>query len=94
MTVEELLRIVHEEGLDAPALDGVRPARADAVVLETHENTWRVFLVDERSNIHDSMLSEFDHESEALEHVLLKLRQVQRARRAMAAVRSAQNSNP
>ena len=75
MDVSELRRIVHAEALDAPVLYGEGRLHDDAVVLERDGDAWRVYLVDEREAVIESTLRAFDNEPDALEHVLLKLRQ-------------------
>ena len=46
---------------------------------------WTVYVVDERDAVIESTLRTFDSESEAVERVLLKLRQIAEARRSLAA---------
>jgi hypothetical protein len=82
----ELMRMVRAEGLDAPVLDGVGRLHSDAVVLDRDGGSWTVHLVDERGAVIESTRGTFDTESEALERVLLKLRQVAAARRSLAAL--------
>lgn len=84
MDVNELMGIVHAEGLEAPVLEGNGHLHEDAVVVERDGSTWRVYLVDERTAMIKSTLRAFESESDALEHVLLKLRQVAKARQALA----------
>ena len=75
MDVSELMRIVHAEALDTPVLYGEGRLHDDAVVLERDGDAWRVYLVDEREAVIESTLRAFDNEPDALERVLLKLRQ-------------------
>ena len=75
MDVSELMRIVHAESLDTPVLYGEGRLHDDAVVLERDGDAWRVYLVDEREAVIESTLRAFDNEPDALERVLLKLRQ-------------------
>lgn len=82
----ELARIVRDEGLDSPVLDGVGRLHDDAVVLDRDGDGWKVYLVDERHAVIESTLRRYDDESDALERVLLKLRQVAKARRSRAAI--------
>lgn len=93
MTVDELMRIVHADGLDAPVLYGEGRLHDDAVVLEREGSSWKVYLVDERSATIESTLRTFRSEDAALEHVLLKLRQVLQARNALARNRTRPESN-
>lgn len=86
MNADELMQIVRAEHLDTPVLYGVGPLHLDAVVLESDGATWTVYLVDERMQPFESTVRTFDSESAALEHVLRKLRQVEKARRSMAAL--------
>jgi hypothetical protein len=86
MDASELLRIVRAEGLDTPVLYGAGRLHNDAVVLDRDGDTWSVYLVDERHAVIESTLRTFDNEPEALERVLLKLRQVAKARRSLAAL--------
>jgi len=86
MDISELMRIVRDEGLDRPVLSGVGRLVNDAVVLDRDGDTWTVYLVDERHAVIESTLRTFDSESAALERVLLKLRQVAKARRSRAAL--------
>lgn len=86
MDAGELMRIVDAEGLDKPVLYGVGGLHNDAVVLEREGDAWKVYLVDERHAVIESTLRTFDDESDALERVLLKLRQVAKARRSLAAL--------
>lgn len=88
MDTDELMRIVRDERLDAPVLFGAGRLHDDAVVLEQTGGAWQVYLVDERHSAIASTVRVFESESEALEHVLRKLRQVAQARRAIAAARS------
>lgn len=88
MNVDELLAIVHEERLDQPVLEGVGVVRNDAVVLEREGDGWTVFLANERGGRIVSTVREFESRSDALEHVLEKLRQTARAREAMARLRA------
>lgn len=53
-TVDELMRIVHAEGLDAPVLYDEGRVHDDAVVLEREGSSWKVYLVDERSAMIES----------------------------------------
>ena len=85
MNASELLRIARAEGLDTPVLHGVGRLHRDAVVLDRDGNRWTVYLVDERGAVIESTLRTFDSESEAVERVLLKLRQIAEARRSLAA---------
>ena len=86
MDTSELMQVVRAEGLDTPALYGVGRRHDDAVVLERDHDTWTVYLVNERNGVIESTLRTFDSESDALEHVLLKLRQVAKARRTRDAL--------
>lgn len=88
MDAGELAQIVREEALDAPVIDGAGRLHQDAVVLDRDGARWRVYLVDERHQVIEPTLRFFDSESDALEHVLRKLRQVKDAQRAMEAMRA------
>lgn len=83
MDVNEVLQIVHQEGLYAPVLYGKGCLRNDAVVLEGDGELWRVYLVDDRHTIIESTYRTYGNESDALDRVVLKLRQVKEARLAM-----------
>ncbi|WP_203136971.1 hypothetical protein [Microbacterium sp. JZ31] len=52
-------------------------------MLDRDGDQWAVYLVNERASMIESTLRRFDGESDALEHVLKKLRQVARARRSL-----------
>lgn len=84
MDTSELMQTVRDEGLDAPVLYGEGRLHDDSVVLERDGDMWKVFLIDERHAVIESTLRTYDNEPEALERVLLKLRQVKRARAAEA----------
>ena len=86
MDTGELMRMVRAEGLDAPVLAGVGHPHGDAVVLDRDGSSWTVHLGDERGAVIESTRGAFDTESEALERVLLKLRQVAAARRSLTAL--------
>ena len=86
MDAAELMRIVGADGLDTPVLYGVGRLHDDAVVLDRDGDAYVVYLVDERHAVIESTLRTFDNESDALERVLLKLRQVAKARRSRAAL--------
>jgi len=85
MDADELMQAVRDEGLDTPVLDGQGRLHAGAVVLHHVGDAWDVYLVDERHAVIASTLRTYDVESDALERVLLKLRQVKRARHNPAA---------
>ena len=88
MDVDELMTIVRDEGLDQPVLEGHGVLRNEAVVLEREGNRWVVFLANERGGCISSTVRQFEARSSALEYVLEKLRQTQRARAAMARLRA------
>jgi len=88
MDVDELMAIVREERLDQPVLEGVGALRNEAVVLVREGDGWSVFLANERGGRVASTVREFENRSDALEHVLEKLRQTARAREAMARLRA------
>lgn len=75
MDEAELMRIVVEEELDAPVMSGAGRRVADAVVLKRDGGAWKVYVSDERASPHATTIRMFDDESDALEHVLHKLRQ-------------------
>ncbi|MGH7218060.1 MAG: hypothetical protein ACREGE_01250 [Candidatus Microsaccharimonas sp.] len=78
MNITELMNIVHAEKLDAPILYSKGTSTPDAVVLEHNTEGFRVYITDERAAMFESTLKVFDNESDAFEHVLLKLRQSQK----------------
>ncbi len=86
MDINELRRIVEEEKLDSPVIYGEGRLHDDAVVLDRDGDQWAVYLVNERASMIESTLKKFDSESDAVEHVLKKLRQVAKARRSLAAI--------
>ena len=86
MDASELSRVVRAEGLDVPVLYGVGPRHSDAVVLDRDGDTWTVYVIDERHAVIESTVRTFDSETEAFEGLLLKVRQVTRARRSVAAL--------
>lgn len=86
MEIGELMQAVHAEGLDAPVVYGDRPLRNDAVVLEKLKGAWKVYIAHERGGPIESTMRIFDNESDAISHVLLKLRQRAEARRLMSAL--------
>lgn len=88
MDTNELMQHVADERLDTPILDGVGSLHEDAVVMTHDAGVWTVYLVDERDAIVRSTLKTFDSKSDALEHVLTKLRQVAAARAALARMRA------
>ncbi|GED96135.1 hypothetical protein [Gordonia crocea] len=83
MDRRETAEVIAAEGLDTPVIDGVGQLREDSVVVDSSAQTWRVYLVDERAQVIDSTVREFDHESAALDYALVKLREVDGARRAV-----------
>ena len=88
MDADALMTIVREEGLDQPVLEGHGVLRNEAVVLQRGGSGWTVFLANERGGRISSTVREFENRSDALEHVLEKLRQTARAREAMARLRA------
>jgi hypothetical protein len=82
--VAELLRIVEAERLDSPVLHDAGRHHAHAVVLRHEDGAWHVALTDERAQPYERTARTFADEGEALEYVLVKLRQTERARRAVA----------
>jgi len=85
MDVDELMRIVRDEDLEAPVICGVGQPRSEGVVLERDGTGWKVFVSDERGGVLGTTLRTFDDESEALEYVLEKLRQGTRYHRGVSA---------
>jgi len=84
MDVDGLLRTAEAEHLDAPVLyDGGR-THVDSVVVERDDARWTVYLTDERAQPYERTVRTFVSEGDALEYALLKLRQGDRARRAMS----------
>ena len=84
MDVARLGQIIREEGLDVPLLHGVGRPHPDAVVLDREGGRWTVHLLDERHAVIATTVRVFDDESDALEQVLLKLRQVSVSRAGRA----------
>jgi hypothetical protein len=84
MDEAELMRIVVEEGLDAPVMFGAGRRVPDAVVLERDGGARKVYVSDERAWPHTTTIRVFDDESDAWEHVLLKLRQKKKVDHSMA----------
>lgn len=82
MDTTELMTTVDAEGLDAPVLLDSGRLHDDAVVLSRVDNVWCVYLVNERHSPIATTVKKFETESDALEHVLLKLRQVAASRRS------------
>lgn len=78
MTIDELMQIIEAEGLRIPSLYG-KASREDTVVLEHDNQTWLVYLTDERGSAIAKTQRTFATEPEALEYVLTKLRQIQKA---------------
>lgn len=87
MDVNELVQIVRAEGLDAPVLYGAGRLHRDAVVLERDDALCKVYLVDERHAVIESTLRAFESESDALERVLIKLRQVKKSNQSEQRIR-------
>ena len=87
MNVDELMTIVRAEGLDQPVLEGLGVMRDDAVVMEAGEGAWTVYLADERGGRVLATVREFESRSDALDHVVEKLRQTARAREALVRLR-------
>lgn len=80
MTRDELKAIIVSEGLvDALFLDESSIGE-DRVVLAPHDGGWQVYLTIERAAVVPSTVRTFDDESDALEYMLVKLRQSARAR--------------
>ena len=85
MDAGELMRIVREENLETPVLYGAGMLRAEVVVLDKDASGWKVYVADERGGATGSTLATFDDESDALEHVLSKVRQGTKYHRALEA---------
>lgn len=79
--------IEREEPSDALFLDECS-RHDDAVVFEPRKKDWAVYLTSERAWPIDSTYRIFATESEALPHMLKKLRQSAAARRGMDALRA------
>lgn len=75
MDTSELMRIVREERLETPVLDGVGTVCAESVVLKRGDALLTVYVADERGGAIGATLRTFNNESDALGYVLLKLRQ-------------------
>ncbi|GAB3277993.1 hypothetical protein GCM10027426_15870 [Microbacterium lacusdiani] len=84
MNRAELKKIIADEGLvDALFLDE-ESIDEDAVVFEPRGSEWAVYLTIERATVVPATFRTFTDESEALEYMLLKLRQSARARELLA----------
>lgn len=82
MDTNELMKIVQEEGLEMPVLYGSGAFGPEAVVLERDGSEWKVFVASERGGAMGSTQRAFDDESDALDHVLDKVRQGTECHRA------------
>lgn len=78
MTIDELIRTIEKEELAMPSLYG-KGSRKDTVVLERDNQTWLVYVTDQHESIMAKTQRTFTAEAEALEYVLTKLRQIQKA---------------
>lgn len=94
MDVNELMSIVRAEKLDTPVINGVGRLHLDAVVLQQDGSDWTVYLVDERDQVIAPTRRTFDDESDALEHALRKLRQVEKSRRSMTVLNARRAAPP
>lgn len=84
MNRNELKAIIDDEGLiDAVFLDE-RSLREDSVVLERRESDWAVYLTSDRAGTVQTTFRTFATEEEALDHMLVKLRQSAHVRRLFA----------
>ena len=84
MNRRDLKVIIEDEGLiDAVFLDETS-IKEDVVVLERLESDWAVYLTIDRAMIVKTTFRTFATEPEALEYMLVKLRQSARARRLLA----------
>lgn len=84
MNRSELKTVIDDEGLvDACFLDE-GSLREDSVVLERRESDWAVYLSGERAGTVQTTFRTFAAEEEALDHMLVKLRQHARVRRLFA----------
>lgn len=88
MNRAELKQIAADEGLGPVAFLDEERVRADAVVLEPTAEGWSVYITTERAGAVASTVREFGSEADALDHVLVKLRQGARARQSMSDLRS------
>jgi len=88
VNVEELIRVVEEESLDVPVLYGVGPVTMNSVMLTRADAEWKAWVSDERGGVMGRTLQTFDNESDALEYVLRKLRQVTPLRKKLSGWRS------
>ena len=80
----ELMRIVHQERLETPILYGVGRVFDESVVLTRDGAAWEAYVANERAGAIGETLQIFDNESDALEYVLLKLRQMTKYHRSLA----------
>ena len=85
MDTNELMSIVHAEDLEVPVIYGAGVLHAEVVVLERDVDQWTVFVANERGGAIESTRRTFDNESDALEHVLRKVRQGTKYHRALQA---------
>ena len=85
MDTNELMAIVRDENLETPVLYGAGTLRAEVFVLDRDASGWKVYVADERGGVIESTLATFDDESDALEHVLSKVRQGTKYHRAFEA---------
>ncbi|MCW4457018.1 hypothetical protein [Microbacterium sp. MPKO10] len=84
MNRTQLKTIIVEEGfIDAVFLDE-QPIREDSVVLERRESDWTVYLTIDRGMIVDTTFRTFTTEEQALNYMLVKLRQTAQTRRLFA----------
>lgn len=84
MNRTELKTSIKEECLiDAVFLDE-QSIKEDAVVLERRERDWAVYLTIDRAMVVQTTFRTFETEEEALDHMLVKLRQTAHTRRRFA----------
>lgn len=84
MNRAQLKAVITEEGLiDALFLDE-QPLREDSVVLERRESDWAVYLTIDRGMIVDTTFRTFTTEEQALNYMLVKLRQTAQTRHLFA----------
>jgi hypothetical protein len=80
MTRDELKAVIAAEGLGNALFLDESSIDENSVVLEPHDGRWLVYLTIERAAVVPTTVREFDTEAEALDHVLVKLRQSARGR--------------
>lgn len=94
MSIDELLQIIKTEQLDTPILYSDKGYSSDSVTLERNGEMWRAFITSERAWPIDKTIRTFDNEPEALEYVLLKLRQSKKLNDSLALIDKQRKAQP